>query len=520
MPRIRKLGGALLAASLLLAPLALAGPAQAAGSVTASLTEDTFVTPADPAATRGTGPTLRANHDGKFALVKFNVTGIPTGAPVTGATLTLKAVETQPSSTVRVHTVGSTWTEATTWNTRPTPGAVVDTAASGTGVTAVFDVPVTGNGTVSYAMTRTLTATGDSVFASSENTDATLRPTLTVTYGDPNVAPTVNAGADQSVTLPANANLDGTVTDDGQVNPTPSTTWSKVSGPGTVTFGNASAVDTTASFSVAGTYVLRLTADDGGLVTSDDVQVTVAAAVTCTTASIGNDVDFVTLGEDYRSQNPDLAHSFQKKTCTNGAVSHRFELRENESWINDGRSRSEARHLEYQAAPSASSPEVWFSYGFRWSGQWQTLGHNTITQFHAQPESGETAGKPPALSLHVADGDINFGTRADTRVNTTSQVNSVERFSTPLPAAGTWMDLVVRVQFDPFGAGSLTVWRDGTKVYENQSLPIGYNDTQGPYFKHGLYRQDAPQTTVVEFANPEIGTASLLSRVSSPLPKP
>ena len=35
-----------------------------------------------------------------------------------------------------------------------------------------------------------------------------------------------------------------------------------VSGPGTVTFGNANALSTTASFSTAGTYMLRLTASD------------------------------------------------------------------------------------------------------------------------------------------------------------------------------------------------------------------------------------------------------------------
>lgn len=94
-----------------------------------------------------------------------------------------------------------------------------------------------------------------------------------------NQAPSVSAGADQTVTLPASANLDGTVTDDGL--PSGSTvtqTWTKVSGPGTVTFGNASAVDTTASFGAAGTYVLRLTATDGALSTSDDVQVTAGAA--------------------------------------------------------------------------------------------------------------------------------------------------------------------------------------------------------------------------------------------------
>src|SRR5207244_1007956 len=86
-----------------------------------------------------------------------------------------------------------------------------------------------------------------------------------------NQPPTVNAGPDQSITLPNTATLNGTVTDDGY--PTGSTltiTWSKVSGPGTVTFNNASAASTTASFSTSGTYVLRLTANDTEFTISDD----------------------------------------------------------------------------------------------------------------------------------------------------------------------------------------------------------------------------------------------------------
>ena len=70
----------------------------------------------------------------------------------------------------------------------------------------------------------------------------------------PTRPPSVNAGPDQTITLPGSANLDGTVSDDGLPNPpgAVTTTWSKVSGPGTVTFGNANAVDTTASFSAGG----------------------------------------------------------------------------------------------------------------------------------------------------------------------------------------------------------------------------------------------------------------------------
>ncbi len=92
-----------------------------------------------------------------------------------------------------------------------------------------------------------------------------------------NQAPSVDAGADQTIQLPNSASLNGTVSDDGLPGAGLSTSWSKVSGPGTVSFGNAGNVDTTASFSAAGTYVLRLTADDSELAASDDVQIVVDA---------------------------------------------------------------------------------------------------------------------------------------------------------------------------------------------------------------------------------------------------
>src|SRR3989441_366862 len=95
-----------------------------------------------------------------------------------------------------------------------------------------------------------------------------------------NQAPVVNAGADQVITLPSIANLTGSATDDGQPNPPGvlTTTWSQVSGPGTVSFSNASALNSTATFSASGAYVLRLTVSDGALAASDDVAVTVNPA--------------------------------------------------------------------------------------------------------------------------------------------------------------------------------------------------------------------------------------------------
>jgi hypothetical protein len=99
-------------------------------------------------------------------------------------------------------------------------------------------------------------------------------------YAPANQAPVVNAGADQTITLPATASLSGTGTDDGLPSPPGQRTfaWTKVSGPGTVTFSNASALATTATFSAAGTYVLRLSVSDSQLTTTDDISIVVSAA--------------------------------------------------------------------------------------------------------------------------------------------------------------------------------------------------------------------------------------------------
>jgi|GEM_PF-957188 len=102
--------------------------------------------------------------------------------------------------------------------------------------------------------------------------------TITVNANQPNQPPSVNAGPDQTITLPGAATLNGTVTDDGlPVGGALTISWVQVSGPGTVLFSNASGATTTAIFSVAGSYVLRLLANDSQLASADEVVVTVNA---------------------------------------------------------------------------------------------------------------------------------------------------------------------------------------------------------------------------------------------------
>ena len=96
-----------------------------------------------------------------------------------------------------------------------------------------------------------------------------------------NQPPLANAGADQTIAQTATAQLAGQVSDDGlPIGSSLTANWSKLSGLGTVTFGNANQAATTATFSATGVYVLRLTANDSALAVSDDVQITVNGPLT------------------------------------------------------------------------------------------------------------------------------------------------------------------------------------------------------------------------------------------------
>ncbi|MGB0930975.1 MAG: PKD domain-containing protein, partial [Chitinophagales bacterium] len=91
-----------------------------------------------------------------------------------------------------------------------------------------------------------------------------------------NASPIIEAGENQVLILPNNeADLAATASDPDNSPSALTHTWSKVSGSGTVTFGDANSLTTTATFSTEGTYILRLTASDGDETVTDDLEVLV-----------------------------------------------------------------------------------------------------------------------------------------------------------------------------------------------------------------------------------------------------
>jgi hypothetical protein len=184
----------------------------------------------------------------------------PNAATTDGATITLTGtvvddgLPNPPGSTTK------------SWTTVSGPGTVTFGTPAATSTTASFSLAGT------YVLSL---AANDGALIGSDTV------TVTVYAAGTNAAPVVNAGVDQNVVLPGTASLAATVTDDGLPNPPSalSLTWSKVSGPGTVSFGSPNAAATTATFSTNGTYVLRLTASDSALSSYDDVVVNAQGSV-------------------------------------------------------------------------------------------------------------------------------------------------------------------------------------------------------------------------------------------------
>lgn len=148
--------------------------------------------------------------------------------------------------------------------TGPAAGTIDDINASNAMVTGladgvyVYELTVTDNGGLTNSKQVTITVQGVSA----------------------NKPPVANAGADVTITLPANtAQLDGSASADPDGTIT-NYTWTKISGPaaGIITTGTANKTTIT-GLTIAGDYVYELSVkDNGGTSATDQVKVTVSGA--------------------------------------------------------------------------------------------------------------------------------------------------------------------------------------------------------------------------------------------------
>ena len=95
----------------------------------------------------------------------------------------------------------------------------------------------------------------------------------------------VDAGADASVSQGTALGLSGKAYDNENLNTSWPVVWEVLSGPGSVNFGNATSANTSATFSQEGTYVLRFSATDYGLLNSISKYYRIADQITVVVGS-------------------------------------------------------------------------------------------------------------------------------------------------------------------------------------------------------------------------------------------
>ncbi|HUW85162.1 MAG TPA: right-handed parallel beta-helix repeat-containing protein [Phycisphaerae bacterium] len=188
---------------------------------------------------------------------------------------------------------------------------------------------------------------------------------------DPNAnqSPSVDAGSDQAITLPVDTvSLDGTVSDDGLPDPPGALTtfWTKLSGPGTVSFGDPNAVDTTATFSAAGNYELQLEADDGEFSRTDMLIVTVnpegGGPVDCT-ANADIPVIANITGTYVDTQASDDVYEGLQEYQSDGPPKSRYTYMEHKWTIDVGTGGSSLTfYLEAYHTPNSEGDDFVFAY--------------------------------------------------------------------------------------------------------------------------------------------------------------
>jgi choice-of-anchor A domain-containing protein/RHS repeat-associated protein len=154
--------------------------------------------------------------------------------------------------------------------------------------------PVTFANAASPATTATFGLLGTYVLRlTASDTEWITSADIFVTVLPPAAGPTVSAGPDQTVTLPAQAQLAGVVADADQPPPQLTVQWVVVSGPGQVSFANPGSPRTQVAFAAAGSYQLELRASDGTLSASSRVTITVLPARQPPVVSAGPDQTLV-----------------------------------------------------------------------------------------------------------------------------------------------------------------------------------------------------------------------------------
>lgn len=183
----------------------------------------------------------------------------------------------------------------------------------------------------------------------------------------------------------------------------------------------------------------------------------------------------------------------------------RFEVCGGDAWLNESPSNPSNRAELCRLETHPYGADVWLSFGLVIDSEPLT-GWALFGQFHATHDAGEPY-LSPVWALEAWQGFLQVRTRSSSSAPTTAHETSTVHFKTPY-SAGERVRFVFRLRFERGTGGHMQAWRNGVEVF-NAPIMLGYNDTVGPYFKYGVYRQEAAATTIATYADVTVSSTPL-----------
>ena len=228
-----------------------------------------------------------------LALMQWNLTSAQVTGTPSSASITIN-VTSPGTGTFSLYAVNQAWNPSQVTYDQPANGQMWQANAFGTTVLGTVNATTAGQATITlnssglsvlqgwmsnpssnygFVMMAPTTGGGTLTFSSAQDPTAANHPSLSINYQQAGIF--VSAGPNSAVTQTSVLTLNGSVVDDDpQATQAVATTWSELSGPGTVSFQNPNGLTSDAVFRAAD-YVLQLSATDGLLSSSSQVTIIV-----------------------------------------------------------------------------------------------------------------------------------------------------------------------------------------------------------------------------------------------------
>jgi len=150
---------------------------------------DTYTNQASPDSAYGSSTSFSVvggSTSAKQAFLRFDVTGLPTGASVSSAKLRLFVTNDSTSGGLFHQVTNTTWAEGITWTTKPAIDGLQLASLGAVAVNQLVEVVlpagmIMGNGRYSFAITLPSANTNTLGYASREATTTANRPQLVIT---------------------------------------------------------------------------------------------------------------------------------------------------------------------------------------------------------------------------------------------------------------------------------------------------------------------------------------------------